>query len=342
MRQIRVLNKLRVVAYTSALIFFGILGVAIYFGIPFFVKGPSVLPVRESGLETGGAVRKIDGVLVPPGRENLGIYAVIVENNVDARPLSGLARASLVYEAPVEGGITRFLAIFSADEKVPEIGPVRSARPYFIDLAEEFGGIFAHVGGSDAALDQLGSDQNVVDLNQYYKSEYFWRDGKRFAPHNVYTSSDLLAAAGKNLGVPPPIYDGWLFKADLPLDRRPEKNEIAVDSPMSAYRVEWIYDRVHNNYLRYGGGKIQKDKNGPAVRAKNVIVLKTDIEIIDAITRRAIRTMGDGEATIFRDGEAVAARWKKDNLKSRLKFYDSNGDEILFNTGPTWIEIVAE
>jgi len=335
-------NQSRIIAEITGLIFFALLGLAIYFGIPWFIKVPSISAPEKDIYPAAGSYRTIDGLPAPAGGENSPVYAVIVENNVDARPLSGLARASLVYEAPVEGGITRFLAIFSADEKVPEIGPVRSARPYFIDFGEEFGGIFAHVGGSDAALDQLGAEKkNLVDLNQYFKSEYFWRDEKRYAPHNVYTSSELLAAANKKLGVPPPAYDGWLFKADLPLDRRPEKNEIAVDSPMSAYRIEWIYDRAHNNYLRYEGGKIQKDKNGPVVRAKNVIILKTEIEIIDAITRRAIRTAGEGEATVFRDGEAISARWKKEGMTSRLKFYDSNGDEILFNTGPTWIEIVS-
>lgn len=335
-------NQSRIFAAVAGIIFFAAAGIAIYFGIPFFIRWPATVSVEGGILETGGSLRKIDGVLVSPEQENLAVNAVIIENHVDARPLSGLSKASLVYEAPVEGGITRFLAIFPGDVKADEIGPVRSARPYFIDLAREFGGIFAHVGGSYAALEDLNADKkNITDLNQYYKSEYFWRDEARFAPHNVYTSAGLFSLANKNLGASVPTYDRWQFKPDMPLNLRPEKNEILVSSPALAYSVKWVYDRVHNDYVRYEGGKIQKDKNGPVVRAKNVVVLKTDIEIIDAVTRRQIRIIGEGEATVFRDGEPAVGRWKKESLISRLKFYVPSGQEFVFNAGPTWIEIVS-
>lgn len=321
-----------------------IAGIFIYFALPkILIKTPlapdEVSPFYPS--YEGKIWRKIDGLPASPGNGNSPIYAVVVENHVDSRPLSGLSRASLVFEAPVEGGITRFLAIFSGDAEINEIGPVRSARPYFIDWADEFGGLLAHVGGSDAALEQIKNGSAPVDLNQYYKSEYFWRDEARFAPHNVYTKSELLGSAANNLKISPPTYDGWKFKEDAPLWARPEKTEIEISSPLKAYAVKWIYDRAHNNYVRYVGGKIQKDKNGPAVRAKNVVALKTDIEIIDVVTRRAIQTVGEGEATVFRDGEAIPARWKKADAKARLKFYDADGGEIIFNAGPTWIEIVS-
>lgn len=335
-------NRPKIFAETTGLIFFSVLGAAIYFGIPLLVRGPSILSTEEKKLEAGGVSRKIDGVLVLAGRENLPVSAVVIENHVDARPLSGLSRASLVYEAPVEGGITRFLAIFAGDIAIDEIGPVRSARPYFVDLAEGFGGIFVHVGGSAAALSQISEDASgLIDVDLYYKSDYYWRDEKRFAPHNVYTSSKLLAAAVEKYVADAPAYGGWQYKADAPSDRRPEKADVAVYSEYRPYAVKWVYDRVHNDYVRYEGGKLQKDKNGPVVRAKNIVVLKTDIEIIDAITRRRIRTVGEGEAMVYRDGEAVAARWKKEDLTSRLKFYASGGDEILFNAGATWIEIVS-
>ena len=335
-------NKPKIFADIAGSIFFVALGVAIYFGIPLFVKGPVNLSPEEKAFQSGGVPRRIDGVLVPAGRENFPTSAVIVENHIDARPLSGLARASLVYEAPVEGGITRFLAIFAGDIMVDDIGPVRSARPYFIDLAEEFGGIFVHVGGSEAALVQIIEDAPALtDLDLYYKTAYYWRDEKRFAPHNVYTSSKLLADAADKLGGAAPAYESWQFKADAPFERRPEKAEIAVYSDFKSYAVKWVYDKVHNDYVRYEAGKVQKDKNGPVVRAKNVVVLKTDIEIVDAVTRRRIKTVGEGEATVYRDGEAVEARWKRTDTKSRMKFYAPGDDEILFNAGATWIEIVS-
>jgi hypothetical protein len=342
------MNKLKK-RRTAEILFLAValfLGAAIYFVVPFFITSPKVdesVSIFSTASHEGKSWRKIDGAPVPFGKENSPVYAVVIENHPNARPLSGLARASLVYEAPVEGGLTRFLAIFSADERVSEIGPVRSARPYFVDLATEFGGIFAHVGGSDAALALLDKERGkLVDLNQYYKSEYFWRDGGRFAPHNVYTNSENLALADQKLNLNPLLFDGWQFKEDAPLPSRPEKEEVKVSSPLKSYEVKWVYDRIHNSYVRYEGGETQKDNNGPVVRAKNIVILKTDIEIIDAVTRRAIQTAGAGEATVFRDGETIPARWKRPDAKSRLKFYDADGAEISFNAGQTWIEIVSK
>jgi len=139
--------------------------------------------------------RLLDGVGVEDeSKVNPPIFAVQVENMVDARPLSGISKANLVYEAISEAGITRLLALYVKDNSVSEIGPVRSARPYYIDWASEYGALYAHSGGSPEAL-RVVSDYDVLDLNEFSNGKYFWRSKSRYAPHNLYTSVELLGEA---------------------------------------------------------------------------------------------------------------------------------------------------
>src|SRR5581483_1401572 len=115
-------------------------------------------------------------------------FAVVVENHPDARPQSGLSQADVVYEALAEGGITRFLAIFQSQD-VKSIGPVRSARTYFNDWAQEWGAVYAHVGGNSDALALIKAGiPGVSDADQFFNDPYFTRISSRRPPHNTYTS----------------------------------------------------------------------------------------------------------------------------------------------------------
>ncbi|MCI0479693.1 DUF3048 domain-containing protein, partial [Candidatus Uhrbacteria bacterium] len=143
---------------------------------------------------TGMAMRRIDGVLVAEGQEALQPYAVMVENAPDARPLSGPATADLVIEAPVEGGITRLMLVFDATSTAEQIGPVRSARPYFVEWAAAIGAVYAHCGGSPDGLALIRSIEGFRDLDEFWNGNRFWRSSKRFAPHNIYTSMERLLA----------------------------------------------------------------------------------------------------------------------------------------------------
>ncbi|MDO9510072.1 MAG: DUF3048 domain-containing protein, partial [Candidatus Magasanikbacteria bacterium] len=118
--------------------------------------------------------------------------AVMIDNHPDAFPLNGVNEAKIVYEAPVEGGMTRFMAIYSSVQKIDKVGPVRSARPDYFDWAKEYGiPLYLHCGGSSEALKILKTERGMVDVNEFYSSQYFWRDNSRFAPHNLYVSSLL-------------------------------------------------------------------------------------------------------------------------------------------------------
>jgi hypothetical protein len=283
----------------------------------------------------------LDGLPLESASADAGYFAVTVENMIEARPLSGLAAAALVIEAPVEGGITRFLAVYPAAAAVGKIGPVRSARPYFVDWSREFGALYAHVGGSPDALKTLNTAP-VRSLNQFYWGKYFWRDSDRKMPHNVYTSVELLAggAAARYGGQAPSLPQPWKFKDEAALEDRPASSpDIVVDYSTPTYRVTWKYDRVRNIYRRYQNEDPQRDDAGQAIQAKNVIVQFTKVVVLDEIGRRSIQTAGQGPALVAVDGRTAAATWKGP-VDGRTRYYNEQGAEAEFNAGPTWIEVV--
>jgi hypothetical protein len=289
--------------------------------------------------------RAIDGMPLSEGTPQPRYFAVMIDNMVEARPQAGTAGASLVIEAPVEGGITRLLAVFAEDADVKRIGPVRSSRPYYIDWAQELDASYAHVGGSPEALEKLKTAK-VTNLDEYFNGRYFWRDSTRRAPHQVFTSTDLLrkaAATKEEVTSEALALVAWEFRDPTPVESRPERAaDIVVPFGSATYDVTWKYDRVAGTYARYQGGSLQKDDSGQEVRANNIAVLFTSVESIDAVDRKRIRTTGEGKAVVIRDGEAVAGTWKKKSASERLNFFDADGKPVAFDAGKTWIEIVPE
>jgi hypothetical protein len=286
-------------------------------------------------------IRLIDGIEV--GDESLinpPIFAVQIENMIDGRPLSGLSKANLVYETLVEAGITRFLALFiSGDDIVPKIGPVRSARPYYIDWAEEYRALYVHSGGSPEALEII-PNYDVLNFDEFANGRYFWRDNSRYAPHNLYTSYELLKNGfeGKE-GKVKENFISWQFKEEMPEEERPDSGLLEIYFSSDTYLARWKYQKNENVYLRYQGDEPKEDREGGKIKAKNIAVQFTDIKAIDEVGRKRIRTIGEGEAMIFHDGIKTEGTWKKEAKGDRTKFYDKNGEEIKFNPGVTWIEV---
>src|SRR3989339_478772 len=278
-------------------------------------------------------------------REEERLFTVVLDNIAEARPAASIATATLVWEAPVEGGITRLLALFRDDADLRRIGPVRSVRPYFVDWTEEYGAVLTHVGGSPQALSRLHSS-DLFELDEMRQGGYFWRDRSRGAPHNVYTSSDLLHEALVDYGE----LEGSI---DLDIDR-PFKisdpttadfgdvKEIEVGFGSPDFDVTWVFDVDAGTYLRHQGAGKFLDESQTLVAADNVIVQITDISVIDSIGRRSIRTSGIGSALLFQDGRVKEVHWSKVE-NDRTRFLDiETSDELPLNVGTTWIEVVGE
>lgn len=270
------------------------------------------------------------------------VFGVMVENASDAWPLAGIDEAFLVIEAPVEGNIPRFIAFFSEEQEVGKIGPVRSARPYYLDWNDELDAVYAHVGGSPEALDLI-KYYGTVDLNEFFQGEYFYRSSYRYAPHNAYTTSEDLVRALDELQLDAPAYTSWTFKdAPVPLENTSEIS-FAIDwSTGTTYDVRWEYGLLTGTYQRRQGGAhgfTDLAESGESI-ADNVVVMEADIEVVDGVGRRHIATVGEGRAYVAQDGALIVATWKKPSRTDRLRFYDEAGAEIAMNAGTTWIEVV--
>lgn len=281
------------------------------------------------------------------------VYAAMIDNSVDAWPQSGVNKAFLVIEAPVEAAIPRLEAFFEAGTEVDKIGPVRSARPYFVDWADEFDALYAHVGGSNAALDLIAS-RGTFDLNEFSHGDSYWRASDRSAPHNAYTSTELLSAAvtkaeGKGRA-PSVLYGTWTFKdaASVAAEEQPvaqaaaEPGAVEVRFNSGLYTADWTFDAATGVYLRSQGGRESVTQDGVRLRANNVAVIVSDIEVVDAVGRREIRTTGTGKAWLLQDGVTREVTWKKPSVTERLAFYDAEGNELAMNAGNTWIEVVPD
>lgn len=268
------------------------------------------------------------------------VFAMMVENAADAWPLAGVDKGFLVIEAPVEGNIPRFIVFLSEETEVEKLGPIRSTRPYYLDWAEEFGAMYGHVGGSPEALSLLSS-KTIQDLDQFYESEYYWRQttGGRYAPHNVYTSSIRLANALKEYPETLLTYGATLFKTDTGAKG---ENSLRVDmADGNTYDVTWVFDPKTNRYTRKQGSAVMKMDNGATIEVNNIAVLATDIRTVDSMGRRSVKTIAEGDAVLAQDGIVKLVRWKKSAGTERLRFYEVNGKEIPFNPGKTWIHVVS-
>lgn len=287
--------------------------------------------------------RRIDGMRISADTENRYPVAIMIENSSDAWPLSGIDKANVVYETLAEGYIPRLLAVFAGTDDVPQIGPVRSARPYFIDWAEPYRAAYMHVGGSPAALTELRRSDRVLDIDQFYRDEYFWRSTKRYAPHNVYTSSTLLEKlrVDRSLNAAAEYPQYRYTEAEPALDQRPSSvNDVVVNFTTQTYQARWKYDRDYNAYTRYQKESLATTENAGVIRAKNVVVMATDMKVLDAAGRRDVRTTGEGKAWIFRDGAAITATWKRQTTKDLVRLFDDAGEEIALNPGTTWFEVI--
>ncbi len=299
--------------------------------------------------------------------------AIMVNNHVDARPQFGLTEADLIYEAVAEGGITRFLALYHAQD-TEKVGPVRSARIYYQDWAAEFNAWYAHWGGA-VMTDDDRAHQETLDyqftchpeadsyakINQiglpsldqmWLGNTAYWRDNSRAvsSEHTGFTSTQKL------LNEAPNRYPGeswqnfepfgtWLFKQDLPEADRPSTGafEIYFWEGYADYDVRWEYDPATNEYVRYQGEERQIDAtNDREVRAKNIIVQFTDQSFFgDKKGHLKYETVGVGKAKVFLDGKVIDTQWQKPTIRGRTRYFeDTTGEEIKFNRGQIWIEII--
>jgi len=267
--------------------------------------------------------------------------AVMIDNEINARPQSGLLDAEIVYEMPVEGNITRYMAIFHHKYN-DKIGPVRSARPYFIDKALEFNAVYVHCGGSPQALQDLAS-MKVNTLNDLKGSPCFWRSKDRKMPHNLYTSTKLMREVmekNKYNNKTAPEY--FKFSEEfLNLNGKSIKGISFVYS--RNYIVGYEYDDKDKLFYRTINGSRLKDKESSKdISTTNIIVEKTTSKVLDKVGRLDVENLGRNRGYYITGGKLIEIEWSKSDRSAKTVYKDLNGNEITVNKGVTWIQVVPD
>lgn len=292
-------------------------------------------------------ISKLDGVEYPKDEANRHPIAIMIENHPESRPQAGLDKASIVYEAEAEGGITRFMAIYGPKD-MDMIGPVRSARTYYVDWALEYDAFYAHCGGSADGLNLI-QQTGLKDLDQFkVGTAAYWREAENKATeHTLYTDTNKLRDVAKsyNWNVSTSDFEALKFKKEIKESQRPDSQIITVPFSGSLYEVVWTYRKSDNDYLRNMAKIAHNDKiTGEQLTAKNIVVQEIPRTLITNSGGKEVwqlNTVGEGKALVFLDGKKTESTWKKSSRNERTKFYDPSGSEIEFNPGITWIEVVA-
>lgn len=330
-------------AATSALL---VVGTVAYFAL-FPQKAPAFV---RTTLETVGLA---DEPPPPPpicpltGEEAAGgklphrpALAIKIENHPDARPQAALNQADVVYEEPVEGGYTRFIAVFHC-EGSDRVGPVRSGRMTDPDVLRQFGpAVFGYAGGVGAVKREVPR-AGLVDVNYLNASDAYVRDDTRASPHDLYTTTAALwKAAASDEGAPTTVftyaetYEGKARRAS------------GVHLPFSAVAdVVWTWSKREGAWLRSHGDVDHVLEDGSRVSARTVVIQLVDVtasQILDAAGNPSpdVELTGAGRAYVLRDGKAIVGRWERASLEDLTRFVAKDGTEIALAPGRTWVELL--
>lgn len=270
--------------------------------------------------------------------------AVMIDNHNQAWPQAGLNKAYLVYEAIVEGGETRLMALFKG-VTVDKIGPVRSSRHYFLDYAMENDAIYAHFGWSPQAQSDI-TKYSIDNINGITESEStFWRVKDKAAPHNAVTSTEALLKAAKSKG-----YKTTSDKKSVLNYTTDEVNledgqgATSVTIPHSTLQtVKYEYDEQNQVYKRYARKKAQTDwDTGNSITTKNIIITFCDNYTLpdsEDKGRQGLKNTGTFDGYYITNGKAIKIKCIKEARNTQTKYQDLQGNEIKVNDGNTWINI---
>lgn len=279
--------------------------------------------------------------------------AIMLNNHKDALPQLGVSQADIIYEFPAEGGITRMMGVFQDISGVGYLGSVRSARDYYISMAYGMDAIFLHAGGSPQAytvIKQWGVP--ALDcVNGPYEGTLYWRDAERRKnaglEHSVLTSSDKIQELFPTYNLRTQHKEGYSYPMSFTEDAAPA-NGVQADTitiKFSNYKTGvFRYDSESGLYFVEEYGKPYMDGNtNEQVAVKNVLILSTDASLIkgDSAGRLSVRTTGTGSGKFACGGKIENITWSKESHSSPMKFYNTDGSELQFGIGTTYINVIG-
>lgn len=313
--------------------------IAIGVGVVFALNKPKTEEPQPEPEPTPEPVKQID---IYKGNDRP--IAVMIDNHFNALPQAGLNDAYIVYEITVEGGESRLLALFKG-QNLDKIGPIRSARHYFLDYALENDALFVHYGWSPQAqrdIPKLKVD-NVHGME--IGSPDFSRADDKISPHDVVTTTDIILKNAKELGYRTDS------NSESVLNYVEKKDEVTladgkdcteIDLPYKSTDVRYEYDSATKRYTRYSKGDVQKDwRTDEKVTVKNIIVTFAENTAIgDDKDRQELDNVGKLKGYYITNGKLVEITCEKKARDQKTVYKDKEGNVLNVNDGNTFIQIV--
>ena len=311
--------------------------------MPFLSPTPTI-NTGPTPLPAGMAYSDLDGVAATTDLAHRLPLAIMVDDNKVARPQSGISSASIVYQAPADGGEDRYMMVFQ-EGTAKDIGPVRSARPYYVYWAAEYKALFGHFGGDRQSRKVTipAMANNIYNMDALNGGGCpYRRVSTRPAPHNAYTNSANLigcAAARKY----PATYQKLPtrpFRDDTAAGLLPAAQSISIFYKTGT--VGYKFNPTTDSYMRLIGGAPEIDPaNGQQVYARSIIVMdqfNTNDYSEPGHVRPDVHNVGSGPVMVFQEGKVIKGTWKKKNNTALTRFYDSSGKEISLVRGEIFIQ----
>ena len=317
------------------------------------VEEPEEVEEIEEGEEvedlTGKALNPLTGLYIDENVINRRPVGIVISNIHNAIPQIGIEEADVIYETLVEGGITRLYAVYQ-DVTGEKIGPVRSARHYFLDFAFDFDAIFVHIGGSPQAYDAIRK-LRAPNLDAM-SSSVAYKDPSRKSPHSTYATKDRIMEIWEQKGYrtekDPSFVNKFDFSEEIKLIEPEKVEKVILD--FSNYHYAWFdYDADAMNYKRFqylnykktGTGAHIDEGTGQQLAFDNIIIQLASIWTIkgDSAGRMDMNLLTEGDGYYLTRGEMVPITWSKKSHNEPTKYFDKNGDPLIMYPGKTWISV---
>lgn len=300
---------------------------------------PTEEPTPEPTEEPSEPTAALTGLpLEDPAAAERPVVALKIDNAPAARPPQHLRYADIVVEELVEGGTTRFVALYHSIDPGP-VGPVRSGREVDADLLPPFSPVLG-ISGAAPEVQAMLRDAGLLYFEEGQAGNAFFRDSSRFrAPHNLFSNLGDLWAAGTDLT---PAERPWPI-GDADLDGARPAAEVSMRFP--AARNRWTWDGDTGEWLREQDGEPHVDSSGGQMAAANVVVMRAPVRPGNRRDSSGtptvdIEIIGEGDALVLQDGHAIEARWRKPSREEQIEWLTLEGQPLPLAPGRTWIELL--
>lgn len=284
----------------------------------------------------------LSGRKIKPEERNRRVIAVSIDNHPEARQQAGWSQADMVLEMKVEGTYTRYMALFQSQD-APLVGPIRSARAYYIDRMQEFEAVYTHFGGSNEASDIL-SDPRYAEIDgMVVPSDVIWRynDTGKYAPHNAYSDTVTLRNYAEDLGYDPEVeIKGYKFNEEPKQPAGDAANSVEVVFAWDNVS-QFEYDDEAGKYTFTKDYELQVDENNQEpVMIQNIIIQCAEYGVSPyGLPLLSCAQIGTGEGYYISQGKCVPIVWEKESAEAQTMYYTADGKELVLNPGLTWVEV---